>query len=217
MFASGVGRRGCMSRIAAALLLIALSVMTSKAIAGAPPFNRPLGEVHGKAPAQVSVDGKNWIPLGSGTLPALDKMLIRARSGVFALTLTDGSRLEASPTTELVISRMESSTIVRVVEGNVLFRLRPASSVRIAMPGGVIQSADTWSGRADRIPSARVRATTQGHRDTLGVITAQRVGVPRVRIVSGEAVMISQNGSVTERLREGRCGHCPLSRPGRSH
>ncbi|VUZ84502.1 hypothetical protein MELA_00875 [Candidatus Methylomirabilis lanthanidiphila] len=204
MFASGVGRRGCMSRIAAALLLIALSVMTSKAIAGAPPFNRPLGEVHGKAPAQVSVDGKNWIPLGSGTLPALDKMLIRARSGVFALTLTDGSRLEASPTTELVISRMESSTIVRVVEGNVLFRLRPASSVRIAMPGGVIQSADTWSGRADRIPSARVRATTQGHRDTLGVITAQRVGVPRVRIVSGEAVMISQNGSVTERLREGQ-------------
>lgn len=204
MLAPGVTHRCRISGTAAAVLLIALSVMTSQAVAGTPLFNRPLGEVRGAAPAQVSVDGKNWISLGSGTLPVLDQMLVRARAGAFALTLTDGSRLEASPTTELAISQMESSTIVRVVEGNVLFRLRPTSSARIAMPGGVIHSAAAWSDRSDRIPAARVNATMQSHQDTLGVITVQRMGAPRVRIVSGEAMMISQNGAVTERLRDGQ-------------
>ncbi|PWB77188.1 MAG: hypothetical protein C3F08_10345 [Candidatus Methylomirabilota bacterium] len=203
MFAPGAGHTRCRGGIAAAFLVIVLSVIASTAIAGTPLFNRLLGEVRGTAPAQVSVDGHQWISLGSGTLPVLDKMAIRARSGVFALTLTDGSRLEASPTTELAVSRMDSSTIVRVTKGNVLFRLRPASSARIATPGGVIYAA-AWSDRSDRIPAARVSATAQDHRDTLGVMTVPRVGAPRVRIVSGEAVMISQNGAVTERLRDGQ-------------
>jgi hypothetical protein len=59
-------------------------------------FNRPLGEICGTSPAQVSFDGKYWISLGSGTRPAFDKMLIRARSGIVALTLLDGSRLSQS-------------------------------------------------------------------------------------------------------------------------
>lgn len=204
MLVPGERQGRCLSGIAAALLLVVVSAITSEAIAGASLFNRPLGDVRGVAPAQVSVDGRNWLPLGSGTVPVFDKMLIRARTGAFALTLTDGSLLEASPTTEVAISQMESSTIVRVVEGNVLFRLRPASSARIAMPGGVIHSAGAWSGSADRIQAARVSATAQGHQDALGVITVQRIGAPRVRIVSGEAVMISQNGAVTERLRDGQ-------------
>lgn len=205
MLASGAGSRNrrCMGGIAAALLLIAVLVITSAAIAGTPLFNRPLGEVRGTAPAQVSIDGHQWISLGSGVLPVLDKMAIRARSGAFALTLTDGSRLDAGPTTELAVLRMDSSTIVRVTKGNVLFRLRPASSARIATSGSVIHAA-AWSGRSDGTPAARVSATVQGRHDALGVITVPRVGVPRVRIVSGEAVMISQNGAVTERLRDGQ-------------
>ncbi len=205
MFASGEGRRSRIGCTIAVLLLVAMAAFTSEAIAGASRFNRPLGEIRGTSPAQVSFDGKSWISLGSGTLPVFDKMLIRARSGIVALTLSDGSRLEASPTTELAIAVMGPSTTVRMVEGNMLFRLRPSSSVRLSMPGGVIQSAAAGMGRSDHNTIAtRVSAGTQAQRDTLGVITAQRGGIPRVRLLSGEVFLVSQNGSVTERLREGQ-------------
>ena len=205
MFSSGVdcGRRmGC---AVAALLLVAMAAFTSEAIAGTPVFNRPLGEIRGTSPAQVSFDGKSWISLGSGTLPAFDKMLIRARSGIVTLTLSDGSRLEASPTTELAIAVMGPSTTVRVAEGNVLFRLRPDSSIRLLMPGGTIQTAAAGMARPDHNPIAtRVSTGAQAQQDTLGVITAQKGGIPRVRLLSGGAFLVSQNGSVTERLREGQ-------------
>ncbi len=205
MFVSGVDRGSRIGCTLAVLLLVALSAITSEAIAGAPRFNRPLGEIRGTPPAQVSFDGKSWISLGSETLPVFDKMLIRARSGIVALTLSDGSRLEASPTTELAIAVMGLSTTIRVAEGNVLFRLRPDSSIRLAMPGGIIQAAVASMGRPDHNPIAtRVSAGVQAQQDTLGVITAQKGGIPRVRLLSGEAFLVSQNGSVTERLREGQ-------------
>jgi hypothetical protein len=205
MCVSGVDR-GSRARctVAAVALLVALSAIASEAIAGTPLFNRPLGEARGTAPAQVSFDGKNWISLGAGTLPVFDKMLVRARSGIVVLTLSDGSRLEAGPTTELAIAAMGPSTIARVVEGNVLFRLRPASSARLSMPGGVVQSAAGGMSRADRMTAARVSASTQTQQDALGVITAQKVGLPRIRVLAGEVVLVSQNGAVTERLREGQ-------------
>jgi hypothetical protein len=205
MFASGVDRESRIGCAVAVLLLVALSAFTPEAIAGTPLFNRPLGEIRGTAPAQVSFDGKNWISLGSGTLPVFDKMLIKARSGIVALTLSDGSRLEVSPTTELAIAVMGPSTTIRVAEGNVLFRLRPASSIRLSMPGGIIQAAGAGMGRSDHNPIAtRVSVGAQAQQDTLGVITAQKGGIPRVRLLSGEAFLVSQNGSVTERLREGQ-------------
>ena len=205
MFVSGVDRGSRIGCAVAMLLLVAVAAFTSEAIAGAPRFNRPLGEIRGTPPAQVSFDGKSWISLGSETLPVFDKMLIRARSGIVALTLSDGSRLEASPTTELAIAVMGLSTTIRVAEGNVLFRLRPDSSIRLAMPGGIIQTAVAGMGRSDHNPIAtRVSAGAQAQQDTLGVITAQRGGIPRVRLLSGEAFLVSQNGSITERLREGQ-------------
>jgi hypothetical protein len=205
MFVSGVDRGSRIGCTLAVLLLVALSAITSEAIAGAPRFNRPLGEIRGTSPAQVSFDGKSWISLGSETLPVFDKMLIRARSGIVALTLSDGSRLEASPTTELAIAVMGPSATIRVAEGNVLFRLRPGSAIRLAMPGGIIQAAGAGMGRSDHNPIvARVSVGAQSQQDTLGVITAQKGGIPRVRLLSGEAVLVSQNGSVTERLREGQ-------------
>jgi hypothetical protein len=205
MFASWVDRGSRIGCTVAVLLMVALSAITPVAIAGAPLFNRPLGEIRGTSPAQVSFDGKSWISLGSGTLPVFDKMLVRARSGIVALTLSDGSRLEASPTTELAIAVMGPSTTVRMAEGNMLFRLRPSSSVRLWMPGGMIQTAVAGMGRSDHNPIAtRVSTDAQAQRDTLGVITAQRGGTPRIRLLSGEAFLVSQNGSVTERLREGQ-------------
>lgn len=204
MFTSGADRRSRTGCAVAVLLLVALFAFTSEAIAGTPLFNRPLGEIRGTSPAQVSLDGKSWISLGSGTLPVFDKTLIRARSGIVALTLSDGSRLEASPTTELAIAVMGPSTTVRMVEGNVLFRLRPASSARLLMPGGVIQSAAVSMSRSDHTVVTHVSTGIQAQQDTLGVITAQKGGIPRVRLLSGEAVLISQNGSVTERLSAGQ-------------
>lgn len=204
MYASGVDRGSRIRCTVTALLLVALAAITSEALAGTPLFNRPLGEVRGTALAQVSFDGKNWISLGAGTLPVFDKMLIRTRSGIATLTLSDGSQLEAGPKTELAIAAMGPSTIARVVEGNVLFRLRPASSTRLSMPGGVVQSAAVGMSRADQITAARVSTGTQTQRDSLGVITAQRVGLPRVRVLAGAVVLVSQNGAVTERLREGQ-------------
>lgn len=215
MFASGVHRGSrLVSSAVAALLLVALSAITSEVVAGTPLFNRPLGEIRGTAPAQVSFDGKNWISLGSGTLPVFDKMLIRARSGVAALTLSDGSRLEASPTTALTITAMGASTIVHVAEGNVLFRLRPASPARLSMPGGVIHSAAVGVSRSDHTMTARVSSGTETPREALGVITAQRGGIPRVRLLSGEVFLVSQNGSVVERLREGQVQTLPAQSSG---
>jgi hypothetical protein len=204
MSASGVDCRSRIGCTVAALLLVALSAITSEGIAGTVRFNQPLGEIRGTSPAQLSFDGKGWISLGSGTFPVFDKTLIRARSGTVALTLSDGSRLEASPTTELAIAGMGSSTVVRVAEGNVLFRLPPSATTRLAMPGGVIQIAAIAMGGSGRVGATRISAGSQRQRDTLGVITAQRGGIPRVRLLSGEAFLISQNGSVTERLREGQ-------------
>lgn len=204
MFVSGVDRGSRIGCAVVVALLVALSVIPPEAIAGAPLFNRPLGEIRGTSPAQVSFDGKSWIALGSGSLPVFDKMLIRARSGIVALTLSDGSRLEASPTTEMAIAATGPFTNVRLTEGNVLFRLRFASSVRLWMPGGGIQTTAVDTERSTHPITTRVSVGTQAQRDTLGVITAQRGGVPRVRLLSGEAFLISQNGSVTERLREGQ-------------
>lgn len=216
MFASGVdrGSRSIVSSAVAALLLVALSAITSEAVAGMPLFNRPLGEIRGTAPAQVSFDGKNWISLGSETLPVFDKMLIRARSGIVALTLSDGSRLEASPTTELTITATGASAIVHVAEGNVLFRLRPSSPARLSMPGGVIHSVAVGVSRPDHIMTARVSSGMETPREALGVITAQRGGIPRVRLLSGEVFLVSQNGSVTERLREGQVQTLPAQSSG---
>lgn len=204
MCASGVDRGSRARCTGAAVLLVALSAIASEAIAATPQFNRPLGEARGTAPAQVSFDGKSWISLGAGTLPVFDKMLVRARSGIVVLTLSDGSRLEAGPTTELAIAAMGSSTIARVVEGNVLFRLRPTSSARLSMPGGVVHSTAAGMSRADQMTASRVSTGTQTQPDALGVITAEKVGLPRIRVLAGEVVLVSQSGAVTERLREGQ-------------
>lgn len=109
---------------------------------------------------------------------------------------------------------MGPSTIARVVEGNVLFRLRPASSTRLSMPGGVVQSAAVGMSRADQMTAARVSTGTQTQRDALGVITAQRVGLLgfaywRVRWPSSRRTAPSQNG-----CEKGRRGPYSLNRPG---
>lgn len=185
------------------LLLTILLVFTLEATAGIPRFNQPLGEVRGTAPAQVSFDGRNWTLLGPRALPVFDGTLIRARSGIVALTLPDGSGLEASPTTELAVTKMGSLTNVLVAQGNVLFRLRPSAQSRLSVSGGFVQADALGAFRSSHPVATRVSTTQQGQRDTLGVITAQKGGIPRVRVVSGEALLVSQSGFARERLREG--------------
>ena len=186
-----------------ALLMFSLSLFTPETFGGTPRFNRPLGEVRGTSPAQVSFDGGNWISLGSGTLPVFEGTLIGARSGIAVLTLSDGSRMEASPTTELAVSRMGSHTNVRVASGNVLFRLPPFAWARLSMPGGVIQTVGSGTHSSSRPGVAAVSNASPGQTGALGVVTAQKGGIPRVRIFSGEAFLLSQDGSVKERLGEG--------------
>lgn len=129
MCASQAVRGRCTVPSLVALILVALAGFTSEAIAGTPRLNRPLGEVRGTALAQVSFDGRNWISLGSGALPVFDGTLIKARTGTFALTLLDGSRLEASPTTELAIVAMGSSTNVRMTEYRAPATRQPRSTI----------------------------------------------------------------------------------------
>jgi hypothetical protein len=186
------------------LLLVPLPPFASETFGGMPRFNQPLGEVRGTSPAQVSFDGRTWTSLGSSTLPVFDRTLIRARSGIIALTFPDGSRLEASPTTELAISRTASHTNVLVAQGNVLFRMRPSARIRLAIPGGVIQTDNVGTSSMARPVPTRVSDGLQGKKDTWGVVTVQKSGLPRVRLFSGEATLVSRDGSVTDRLREGQ-------------
>ena len=218
----GYGRTGVPS---IAFLLITLLVFNSEAIAATPRFNQPLGEVRGTSPAQVSFDGKGWTSLGSGALPVFDGTLIRAGSGIVALTLPDGSGLEASPTTELAITRTGSLTNVLVAQGNVLFRLRPSVQARLSVSGGFIQTDASGASRSNIPVATRVSTAQPGQRDILGVITAQKGGIPRVRLVSGEALLVSQSGFASERLREGQSrailaqssGVVPLKRYAEAH
>jgi hypothetical protein len=207
------------------LLMSGLLAITSEAIAGTPRFNQPLGEVRGTSPAQVSFDGKSWTALGSGAFPAFDGTRIRARSGIVALTLQDGSGLEASPTTELAITKAGSFVNVLVAQGNVLFRLRPSSQTRLSVPGGFVQTDALGATRPSGAVATRISTSQQDQRDTLGVITLQKGGIPRVRIVSGEVLLVSQSGSSRERLREGQArtilaqssGAAPLKRYADAH
>jgi len=225
MCASRVVRYGRTSVAVVALLMTTLLAFTSETIAGTPRFNQPLGEVRGTSPAQISFDGRNWTLLGSGALPVFDGTRIRARSGIVALTLPDGSGLEASPTTELAITKMGSLTNVLVAQGNVLFRLRPSAQARLSVPGGFVQTDALGASGSSRAVATRVSTTQQGQRDTLGVITAQKGGIPRVRLVSGEALLVTQGGLASERLREGQSrtilaqssGVVPLKRYAEAH
>jgi len=225
MCESRVVRYGRTSVAVVALLMTTLLAFTSEAIAATPRFNQPLGEVRGTSPAQISFDRRNWTVLGSGALLVFDGTLIRSRSGTVALTLPDGSWLEASPTTELAITRAGSLTNVLVAQGNVLFRLRPSAQARLLVPGGFVQTDALGATRQSGAVATRVSTTRQGQRDTLGVITAQKGGIPRVRLVSGEALLVSQSGFARERLREGESrtilaqssGVVPLKRYAEAH
>jgi hypothetical protein len=206
-------------------LAIGLLATHPEAMAGTPRFNQPLGEVRGTLPAQVSFDGRSWTALGSGALPVFDGTRIRARSGIVAVTLLDGSGLEVSPTTELAITKSGSLVNVLMAQGNVLFRLPPSSQARLSVPGGFVQTDAFGATRPGGAVATRVSTTRQGGRDTLGVITLQKSGIPRVRVVSGEVLLVSQNGFARERIREGQArtilaqssGAVPLKRYAEAH
>ncbi len=197
-------RRSCARLLIAVLYLSIVSPFAPEAVAVAPRLRQPLGEVRGTPQAQVSFDGKNWRSLGSGTLPVFDGTVIKAHSGVAALTLQDGSRMEASPTTELAISKSGTQTNVMMSHGNVVFRLRPSGRALLSVPGGTIQTDGRGTAMMNRAGAVASTTTPKAQgEDALGVVTAQKNQVPRIQLFSGQTLLLSKNGFVKERLRGG--------------
>ena len=94
-----------------------------------------MGSVRGIRAAEGSLDdGKNWLALGSRSLPILDGTQLRTSNGGAIVDLTDGSRLNVMPFSLLHFRAGSGGTRISLVHGRMSFRLSSDTRVEISSP-----------------------------------------------------------------------------------
>jgi hypothetical protein len=94
-----------------------------------------MGTVRGIRAAEGSLDdGKNWLALGSRSLPILDGTQLRTSNGGAIVDLSDGSRLNVMPFSLLHFRDGSGGIRVCIVHGRMTFRLSTETRVEISSP-----------------------------------------------------------------------------------
>jgi len=94
-----------------------------------------MGNARGVRAAELSLDdGKNWLPLGSRSLPIVDGTQLRTSNGGAVVDLSDGSRLNVLPFSSLRFREAPGTTRVSLVHGRMSFRLPRETRVEIGSP-----------------------------------------------------------------------------------
>lgn len=94
-----------------------------------------MGSVRGIRAAEMSLDdGKNWLALGSRSLPVLEGTQLRTSNGGAVVDLSDGSRLNVMPFSLLRFREGSGGTRVSLVHGRMSFRLPRETRVEIGSP-----------------------------------------------------------------------------------
>ena len=113
--------------------LVALLVLAL--IAPLPVWSASLsmGSVRGIRAAEVSLDdGKNWLALGSRSLPVLEGTQLRTGNGGAVVDLSDGSRLNVMPFSLLRFREGSGGTRAALVHGRMTFRLPRDTRVELS-------------------------------------------------------------------------------------
>lgn len=123
-----------------------VSLLALTLIAPIPAWSASLsmGSVRGIRAAEGSLDdGKNWLALGSRSLPVLEGTQLRTSNGGAVVDLSDGSRLNVMPFSLLRFREASGTTRVSLVHGRVSFRLPRDTRVEISSPTARLEPVRT--------------------------------------------------------------------------
>jgi len=140
-----------------------------------------MGSARGVRSVELSLDdGKNWLPLGSRSLPILDGTQLRTSNGGVVIDLSDGSRLNVLPFSFVRFREAAGTTKVSLVHGRLSFRLPRETRVEI-------------STLAVRLEPVRAEVTQ-------GEIFTAREGTMGLKMVAGSLQVHELAGSQQVRL-----------------
>jgi hypothetical protein len=120
---------------------IVLALLTAADAWSAAPS---LGTARGIRSAAFSFDGGNrWLALGGLSLPVLGGARIRSGNGAVSLDLTDGSRINLLPFSELHVAQTVGAVGIILEHGRMTFRLPPTTRVAIETPAARLEPVRT--------------------------------------------------------------------------
>jgi hypothetical protein len=120
---------------------VALALLTPAEAWGA---GASLGTARGVRSAVLSFDsGNRWLPLGGRSLPLLDGARIRSGDGAVFLDLTDGSRINLLPFSDLHVTQTGDAVRATLKQGRMTFRLPTSAKVAIETPAARLEPVRT--------------------------------------------------------------------------
>jgi hypothetical protein len=94
-----------------------------------------MGTARGVGSVELSLEnGKNWLSVGSRSLPILDGTQLRTSNGGVVIDMSDGSRLNVLPFSFVRLREAAGTTQVSLVHGRLSFHLPRAARVEIRTP-----------------------------------------------------------------------------------
>ncbi len=148
-----------------------------------------MGNVRGIRAAEGSLDdGKNWLALGSRSLPILDGTQLRTGNGGAIVDLSDGSRLNVMPFSLLRFREDSGGTRVSLVHGRMSFRLPRDTRVEISSPTARLEPVRAEAMQGELFVT---REGTMGLKMLAGNVQVHELaGSQQVRLASIEPVFL---------------------------
>lgn len=148
-----------------------------------------MGSVRGFRAAEGSLDdGKNWLALGSRSLPVLEGTQLRTSNGGAVVELSDGSRLNVMPFSLLRFHEVSGGTQVSLVYGRMSFRLPRDTRVEISSPTARLEPVRSEVMQGEFFVT---REGTMGLKMSAGNLQVHELaGSQQVRVASIEPVFL---------------------------
>jgi hypothetical protein len=148
-----------------------------------------MGSARGVRAVELSLDdGKNWLPLGSRSLPILDGTQLRTTNGGAVVDLNDGSRVNVMPFSSLRFRDASGTTEVSLVHGRLSFRLPRETRVEISGPTVRLEPVRAEVMQGEFFVA---REGTAGLKMTAGSLEVHELaGAQQVRLASLEPVFL---------------------------
>lgn len=167
----------------------------------------PLGLATGSQHAQVSVNGKHWLPLSGSSHPIYEGTMIRTGKGTASVLLKDGSQLELLSKTLVELSGSRTAPVMKIAIGQVLFRVSVPSHASFITPSARYQIQESVS--TDRPAVLKVKATDSTATDSVGTIVVNARGGSRLSLQQGAILAKSATDPGLHVIKAGQSLYIP--------
>ena len=158
-----------------------------------------MGSARGVGSVELSLaDGKNWLSVGSRSLPILDGTQLRTSNGGVVIDMSDGSRLNVLPFSFVRLREVAGTTEVSLVHGRLSFRLPRDTRVEIRTPAVRLEPVRTAVMRGETFVA---REGPMGLKMEAGSLQVHELaGGRQVRLAGLEPVFVPKRPATTAPL-----------------